>query len=46
MWTMAKEPDALPRYEELGVSRLLVPLLATGAANPMEGLERIASHCT
>ncbi len=46
MWTMAKEPDALPRYEELGVSRLLVPLLATGAANPMEGLERIASHCS
>ena len=43
MWTMSKEPDAKARYAELGVTRLLVPLVATGAANPMEGLDRIVA---
>lgn len=40
MWVYVKEPDALAEYEDLGVSRLLVPLLATGL-EPMAGVEML-----
>ena len=43
MWTRVKEPDALQRYEELGVSRLVVPLLATGERDPMAGIEKLGT---
>jgi probable F420-dependent oxidoreductase len=34
MWTYSKEPDALSRYADMGVSRLLVPLTALGGPLP------------
>lgn len=43
MWTLVKEPDAKARYAELGVSRLIVPLVATGTFDPLEAVERIAA---
>ncbi len=41
-WSPAREPDAVRAYEELGVSRLVAPLLATGEADPFRGIERVA----
>lgn len=43
MWVYAKEPDALSEYEDLGVSRLLVPLLATGL-EPLAGIEMLGER--
>ena len=40
MWIPQVEPvDLLPRYAELGVERLIVPMVLMGA-DPMEGLQR------
>ena len=36
--------DAVKRFEELGVARLLVPLPALGPGNPLENLERFANE--
>ncbi len=44
MWAMVKEPEALPAYEALGVTRLVVPLFATGATDPMEAIDRVVAH--
>lgn len=43
MWTLAKEPEALEEYAQLGVSRLVVPLRAAGARNPLDAIDQIAS---
>ena len=44
MWIPAAEgPVAVKRYEELGVSRLIVPLMALGAP-PLEAVERFANE--
>lgn len=44
-WAYALEGlDSLGRYEELGVSRLIVPTLALGSRNPLEGLERLGEQ--
>ena len=44
MWVPALEgPDVVKQYEDLGVSRLIIPLQALGAGNPLENLDRLAS---
>ncbi len=44
-WAYALEgADSRKRYEDLGVSRLIVPTLALGARNPIEGLERLGEQ--
>ena len=47
MWPFSVEGKAsLAAYEDLGVSRLIVPLTAVGARNPVEGLEHLAKSVT
>jgi probable F420-dependent oxidoreductase len=42
MWPFVLEgAESLARYEDLGVSRLVVPLQALGTRNPVEGLEKL-----
>ena len=41
-WVLVKEPDALAAYAELGVERALVPWYATGEADPVSAIRRIA----
>lgn len=43
MWNYALEPDALPKYQELGVSRLVVMLTALGSEDPMAGVENLGN---
>ena len=40
-WRPTKQPDALPRFRELGVSRLIVLLAATGERDPRVGIDRV-----
>jgi probable F420-dependent oxidoreductase len=47
MWIPGVEGlDAVPRYADLGVSRLVVPLpaVAGGGGNPVEGIQRFADE--
>lgn len=45
MWVPALEgPDVVKQYEDLGVSRLIIPLQALGAGNPIENLERFGNE--
>ncbi len=37
-------PDAVKRFADLGVARLLIPLPALGPGNPVENLERFANE--
>jgi probable F420-dependent oxidoreductase len=41
MWTLRGGLDELRAYEDLGVSRLNIPLQAMPAANPMEGIAKL-----
>lgn len=42
MWSFAAEGvDSIAKYRDLGVSRLIVPLFALGARNPIEGIEQL-----
>jgi probable F420-dependent oxidoreductase len=44
MWVPAMEgPEVVKQYEELGVSRLIIPLQALGAGNPVENLDRLGN---
>lgn len=43
MWLPAAAPDALPRYEQLGISRVLVLPTALGASNPLVGLDKLGN---
>ena len=36
-------PEVVKQYEELGVSRLIIPLQALGAGNPVENLDRLGN---
>ncbi len=36
--------DSLKEFEDLGVSRLIVPVFGLGSPNPMEGLERLGDQ--
>ena len=36
--------DGAKQYEDLGVSRLIVPLQALGGGNPIEALDTLASE--
>jgi probable F420-dependent oxidoreductase len=42
MWIHVKERDRLREYEDLGVTRLLVPLTALGTPDPFAGIEALA----
>ena len=45
MWVPAVEgPDVVKQYEDLGVSRLIIPLQALGAGNPIENLDRFGGE--
>jgi alkanesulfonate monooxygenase SsuD/methylene tetrahydromethanopterin reductase-like flavin-dependent oxidoreductase (luciferase family) len=42
MWIPAMEgAELIPRYEDLGVDRLIVPLQALGTADPIEATEKL-----
>jgi probable F420-dependent oxidoreductase len=43
-WRMAKHPDALAAYEELGVNRAVVLLGTSGASNLIKSIDRIAAQ--
>lgn len=42
-WRVAKGPDALREYEDLGVNRVVALLGATGEPDPRKAIDRIAS---
>jgi probable F420-dependent oxidoreductase len=44
MWPYAAMPDVLPRYEELGIARVVVMITALGTSNPIEGLEKLGAR--
>jgi probable F420-dependent oxidoreductase len=41
MWPYVLEKEHLAQYEDLGVCRLVVPLMALGTRNPLDGLEAL-----
>ena len=43
-WRMAARPDALPELEDLGISRVIAMLGATGESDPRKAIDRIASR--
>jgi probable F420-dependent oxidoreductase len=43
-WRIGKHPDALPRFEELGINRVVVLLGATGESDPRKAIDLIASR--
>jgi probable F420-dependent oxidoreductase len=43
-WRFGKHPDALPAYEELGVTRAVVLLGGVGEADPRKAIDVIASR--
>ena len=43
-WRFNKYPDALPRYEDLGVKRAVVLLGGLGEADPRKSIDRIAER--
>lgn len=42
-WRIAKRPDALSQFEDLGISRVVAMLSATGESDPRRGIDVIAS---
>jgi probable F420-dependent oxidoreductase len=44
MWIPAMGLDSVEKFRDVGVSRLIVPLQALGAPNPMEGLDKLGSE--
>ena len=45
MFVPGLEPlDAVPRYAELGVDRLIVPSLALGTPNPVDAIDKLANE--
>jgi len=43
-WRIEARPDALPKYEELGIDRVVVLLGATGEPDPKKAIDFIASR--
>ena len=43
-WRTAKYPDALPQLEELGITRAVALLGATGESDPRKAIDLIASR--
>ena len=43
-WRIAKYPDALPQLEDLGITRAVVLLGATGESDPKKAIDLIASR--
>jgi probable F420-dependent oxidoreductase len=43
-WRIAKRPDALQEFEDLGITRAVVLLGATGESDPREAIDLIASR--
>ena len=44
MWVPAMGIDSLRQYEDIGVSRLIIPLQALGGGNPLEALDGFADE--
>jgi probable F420-dependent oxidoreductase len=44
IWRVAKRPDALPEFEDLGITRAVALLDATGESDPKKAIDLIASH--
>jgi len=44
MWAPALGLDGVRQYEDVGVSRVIVPLQALGGGNPLEALDRLAEE--
>ncbi len=45
MWIPPMEgPEVIPRYEDLGVDRLIVPLPALGTQDPIEAAEKLGEQ--
>jgi hypothetical protein len=43
-WRIAKRPNALPEFEDLGITRAIVLLEATGESDPRKAIDLIASR--
>ena len=43
-WRLGKHPDALPAYEDLGITRAVAMLGATGESDPKKAIDLIASR--
>ena len=43
-WRVAAQPAAVKQFEDLGVSRLIVPLFSTGKVHYQEAIDVIAKH--
>ena len=43
-WRLAKRPDALAEYEDLGINRAVVLLGSTGESDPKKAIDLIASR--
>jgi hypothetical protein len=43
-WRIAVRPDALPELEDLGITRAVVLLGATGESDPKKAIDLIASR--
>ena len=43
-WMMSRQPDDLPRYRDLGVTRLIIQVMMLPGGNPIEGLDRLGDE--
>lgn len=43
-WRIAKRPDALPELEDLGITRVVVLLSATGESDPRKAIDLVAAR--
>ena len=44
MWVPAMGLDSIKQFEDLGVARLVAPIMALGEANPMDGLDKLGNE--
>jgi len=44
MWVPAMGLDSIAQFEDLGVSRLVAPLMALGEPNPIDGLDKLGNE--
>ncbi|MEM8608186.1 MAG: LLM class F420-dependent oxidoreductase [Myxococcota bacterium] len=45
-WRVARKPDALPMFEDLGISRVVAMLTSTGDADPRGAIDTIAARAS
>ena len=44
MWVPAMGLDSIKQFEDLGVARLVAPIMALGEPNPMDGLDKLGNE--